>query len=119
MPESASYASWARIRSGKKASAAEPLAAACASRFSTALVDELEKAGYWPDRIDVSARVATEKIGRKTITNIHLDVEAAVPRISGCDFVDVTVRAQKACRIVQSADVNVCMVARLGTEDAK
>src|SRR5258708_35076506 len=68
---------------------AELIAAAHAGSFALTLASELGEAGYSPRQIDTTATVTMENIAAEwTMTQIHLDVVAAVPRVAQCDFVD-------------------------------
>ena len=59
-----------------------------------ALANELRHAGYCPEQIDATATVTMELIAAGwTMTGIHLDVVAWVPRAPQCDFIDAAVRA--------------------------
>src|SRR5512138_2497351 len=65
----------------------ELIAAAHAGSFTLALANELGEAGYSPCRIDASSTVTMENLGAKgwTMTQIHLEVIAAVPRVAECE----------------------------------
>jgi osmotically inducible protein OsmC len=92
----------------------ELIAAAHAGSFSIALADELGHAGYHPSQIDTTATVTMENIGmRWTMTQIHLDVNATVPRAAQCDFMDAALRAKASCPISRLLNANISMQARL------
>ena len=62
----------------------ELIAAAHAGSFSLTLANELGEAGYSPRQIDTTATVTMENIAAAwTMTQIHLDVIAAVPKRGG------------------------------------
>lgn len=64
----------------------ELIAAAHAGSFSMTLAHELGEAGYRPRQIDTTVTVTMEDIAAGwTMTQIHLDVIAAVPRVAQCD----------------------------------
>jgi osmotically inducible protein OsmC len=97
----------------------ELIAAAHAGSFSVALAGELGEAGYHPLRIDTTATVTMENIGaRWTMTQIHLDVSATVPRAAQCDFMDAALRAKASCPISRLLNANISMQARLDQRGA-
>jgi osmotically inducible protein OsmC len=99
---------------GRGTNAPELIAAAHASSFSISLADELRRAGYRPDQIDTIATVTMELIGIGwTLTGVHLQVVALVPRAAQCDFIDAAVRAKTGCFITRLLQVKVSMVATL------
>jgi lipoyl-dependent peroxiredoxin len=92
----------------------ELIAAAHAGSFSIALANELGDAGYSPDQIDTTATVTMEDVAAGwTMTQIHLDVIAIVPRAAQCDFIDATLRAKASCPISRLLNANISMRAKL------
>ena len=92
----------------------ELIAAAHAGSFSMTLANELGEAGYSPRAIDTTATVTMEDIAAGwTMTQIHLEVIATVPRVAQCDFIDVVLRAKANCPISRSLNANISMCARL------
>jgi osmotically inducible protein OsmC len=92
----------------------ELIAAAHAGSFSICLAHELGRAGYAPDQIDTTATVTMEDIATGwTMTQIHLDVVATVPRAAQCDFIDATLRAKLSCPISRLLNANISMLAKL------
>ena len=92
----------------------ELIAAAHAGSFSMTLADELGEAGYSPRQIDTTATVTMEKIAAGwTMTQIHLDVIATVPKVAQCDFIDAALRAKANCPISRSLNANISMRAKL------
>ena len=92
----------------------ELIAAAHAGSFSIALANELGEAGYSPDQIDTIATVTMEDVPAGwTMTQIHLDVIAVVPRAAQCDFIDATLRAKASCPISRVLNANISMRAKL------
>ena len=92
----------------------ELIAAAHAGSFSLTLANELGEAGYRPRQIDTTATVTMENIAAGwTMTQIHLDVVAAVPRVAECDFVDAALRAKANCPISRALNANISMRAKL------
>ena len=97
----------------------ELIAAAHAGSFSMTLATELGTAGYRPRQIDTKATVTLENIAAGwTLTQIHLEVVAAVPGVAQCEFVDVALRAKANCPISRSLNANISMSARLSLRGA-
>ena len=112
------YASGSDIR-GRGTSPPELIAAAHAGSFSMTLANELGEAGYRPRQIDTTATVTMEDIATGwTMTQIHLDVIATVPKVAQCDFVDAALRAKANCPISRSLNANISMRAKLSERDA-
>ncbi len=92
----------------------ELIAAAHAGSFSMTLANELTEAGYSARQIDTTATVTMEHIfAGWTMTQIHLDVIATVPKVAQCDFVDAALRAKANCPISRSLNANISMRAKL------
>ncbi len=95
-------------------SPAELLAAAHAGSFSMTLAHELGQAGYRPRQIDITAAVTMEdNAAGWTLTQIHLDVVATVPKVPECDFVDAALRAKANCPVSRALNPNISMRAKL------
>ena len=74
----------------------------------------LGEAGYRPRQIDTTATVTLENIAAAwTLTQIHLEVTAGVPRAAECDFVDATLQAKANCPIARALNANISMTAKL------
>jgi osmotically inducible protein OsmC len=101
----------------------ELIAAAHAGSFALSLANELGEAGFSPRQIDTTATVMMEHIAAGwTLTQIHLDVVAAVPRAAECDFVDAALRAKANCPVSRALNANISMRAHLTrreTEDGR
>jgi osmotically inducible protein OsmC len=83
----------------------ELIAAAHAGSFSMTLANELGEAGYSPRQIDTTATVTMEDIAAGwTMTQIHLDVIATVPKVAQFDFIDAALRAKANCPISRFAE---------------
>jgi osmotically inducible protein OsmC len=96
----------------------ELVAAAHAGSFSVTLANELGVAGYRPRQIDTTATVTMEDMAAGwTMTQIHLDVIAAVPRVAECDFVDAALRAKANCPISRALNANISMRAKLNRRE--
>jgi lipoyl-dependent peroxiredoxin len=92
----------------------ELVAAALAGSFSLTLANELGEAGYTPRQIDTKATVTMEMMPVGwTLTQIHMDVTAAVPRVKECDFVDAALQAKANCPISRALNANISMHAKL------
>jgi osmotically inducible protein OsmC len=92
----------------------ELVAAAVAGSFSLTLAHELGEAGYRPRQIDTTATATLEYIAaRWTLTQIHLDVTATVPKLAECDFVDATLQAKANCPISRVLKADMLMSAKL------
>jgi osmotically inducible protein OsmC len=92
----------------------ELIAAAHAGSFSLALANELAVAGYTPRQINTTATVTMENVAaRWTLTQVHLEVIAAVPKAAQCDFVDATLRAKAICPVSRVLNANISMSAKL------
>jgi osmotically inducible protein OsmC len=99
---------------GKGTNPPELIAAAHAGSFSIALASELGDAGYHPTQVDTTATVTMEDGATGwTMTQIHLDVIAIVPRAKQCDFIDATLRAKTTCLISRLLNANISMRAKL------
>ncbi len=48
-----------------------------------------------------------------TLTQIHLDVVATVPKVPECDFVDAALRAKANCPVSRALNPNISMRAKL------
>jgi len=78
------------------------------------LANELGEAGYRRRQIDTTATVTMENVAAGwTMTQIHLDVVAMVPKVAQCDFVDAALRAKANCPISRSLNANISMRAQL------
>lgn len=98
----------------------ELIAAAHAGSFALSLANELGQAGYSPRQIDTTATVTMENVAAGwTLTQIHLDVVAAVPRVAECDFVDAALRAKANCPVSRALNANISMRAHLTRQPAE
>ena len=95
----------------------ELIAAAHAGSFSITLANELGLAGYRPRQINTTATVTMEDIAATwTMTQIHLDVIATVPKVAQCDFVEAALRAKANCPVSRSLNANISMRAKLSEQ---
>jgi osmotically inducible protein OsmC len=97
----------------------ELIAAAHAGSFSLTLAHELGEAGYQPLQIQTTATVTMENgAAGWAMTQIDLDVVAAVPRVAQCDFVDAALRAKANCPVSRALNANISMRAKLSEPGA-
>lgn len=92
----------------------ELIAAAHAGSFSLSLANELAEAGYRPRQIYTTATVTMESAAAGgMLSQVHLEVVAAVPKAAQCDFVDAALRAKANCPISRALNANISMSAKL------
>jgi osmotically inducible protein OsmC len=92
----------------------ELIAAAHAGSFSLTLANELAEAGYRPRQIDTTATVTMENVACAwTMTQIQLDVLAAVPKVAEYDFVEAALRAKANCPVSRALNANISIRAKL------
>jgi lipoyl-dependent peroxiredoxin len=90
------------------------IAAAHASSFSMALSNELRQLKMDSGDFLTTATVTVENWPAGwTVTNVHLDVLACLPKITQCEFIDATVRAKTNCCISRLVRANISMNAKL------
>jgi osmotically inducible protein OsmC len=93
---------------------AELIAAAHATSFSLALSNELRLKTFAAGEIVTTATVTLEHLAAGwTIMNLHLNVVAALPRVTQGRFIDATVRAKTNCLVSRLLRANVSMNAKL------
>jgi len=85
----------------------ELLAAAHATCFSMAFSGDLSKAGFPPERVDVTAEVLFRKGDRWSVTSSTLTVTAKVPGIGDEQFQQIAVGAKDGCPISRAIQGNV------------
>lgn len=84
------------------------------------LANELGEAGYPPEEIQTMATVTMEKMPSGwTMTQIHLNVLATVPKAGECEFIDATLRAKANCPISRLLKANISMCAKLQLQQTK
>ena len=92
----------------------ELIAAAHAGSFALTLANVLAQAGYRPRQIDTTSTVMMEHVPKGwTLTQVHLDVTARVPKAAECDFVDAALQAKAHCPISRALNANISMRAKL------
>ena len=94
---------------------AELIAAAHAHSFSQALAKELKLPPSASGNITTTATVTTEHLATgRTITNIHLNVIALLPKVTQSEFIAATVRAKTSCLISRLLRATLSVNAKLG-----
>lgn len=95
-------------QSNGKTSPEELLAAAHASCFSMAFSGDLSKAGFPPQRLDVTAEVTFDRVdGKWTVVSSKLTVRGRVPGIDAQGFRDIAAKAKDGCPISRALAGNV------------
>ena len=91
-----------------KTSPEELLATAHAACYSMAVSNELSKAGFVPDRVDVTVEVTADK-GEAgwTVMASHIVVRAAVPGVDEATFAEKAAAAKAGCPISRALNANV------------
>jgi len=93
--------------SGGLTSPEELLAAAHASCFSMAFSNELSKAGFVPESVDVTASVLAKRLTAWTVISSPLNVTARVPGIEDAQFQEIARGAKDNCPISRAIKGNV------------
>ena len=92
----------------------ELIAAAHAGCFSMALSASLGKAGFTPDEVSTKATLDLEQIdGNWTITKIHLDLNARVPKIDRDQFNKIANDAKANCPVSRVLKAEISLSANL------
>jgi osmotically inducible protein OsmC len=103
-----------RFEAAKGTNPEELVAAAHAGCYSMALSAELGKADLAPESIETKATLDFEmKDGKPTISRIHLDCVAKVPKASGEAFDKAAQDAKAGCPISRLLDTEITLSARL------
>lgn len=85
----------------------ELLAAAHAACYSMALSGDLSRAGFPPEKVDVTATILFRKLERWTVISSTLEVTAKAPGISGEQFQQIAEGAKDMCPISRALKGNV------------
>jgi lipoyl-dependent peroxiredoxin len=108
------YSFATRFEQGKGTNPEELIAAAHAGCFAMALSNELGQAGLTPERISTTAAVTLEKTDAGfTITAVHLNVSAKVPRANQQAFETAANAAKAGCPVSKVLKAEITMEARL------
>ena len=112
--KNARYASGISLKENSVTDPAELIAAAHAGSFSLALSKELKLAPSASGSIVTTATVTTEHLATGwTITNIHLNIKAVLPKVTQSKFIGATVRAKTSCVVSQLLRATISMNAKL------
>jgi len=110
----ASYSFAQRFETANGTNPEELIAAAHAGCFSMALSDELGKADLVAERIETKATLDFEmKQNKPTISRIHLDCVAKVPKASPAAFDKAAQDAKVGCPISRLLNARITLSARL------
>jgi lipoyl-dependent peroxiredoxin len=108
------YSFSTRFENGIGTNPEELIAGAHAGCFSMALSAQLELAGWKPTNVNTNATVKLEKVGEGwSVTEVHLDVSAEVPKIDRDKFLVAAENAKKNCPISKLLNAKISMDARL------
>lgn len=92
----------------------ELIAAAHAACFSMALSAQLGNANLTPESINTTANLNLEKLDSGwTITAVHLDVSARVPKADAAVFQKAAQDAKSGCPVSKVLKANITMNAKL------
>lgn len=108
------YSFKTRFEEGKGTNPEELIAAAHAGCFSMAFAAQLEAAGFKADRIETAASVSLEKSAEGfSISAIHLQMTAKIPRIEQNEFNKIANKAKEGCPVSKLMRANITMDALL------
>jgi osmotically inducible protein OsmC len=109
------YSFGSRFESGAGTNPEELIAAAHAGCFAMALSAELGKAGFTPDRLDVTAEVSLDNVPPAgwTVTASHLVLSAKIPGIDAAKFNEIAAGAKAGCPISRLLNAKVTLAAAL------
>jgi len=93
------YSFASRFKEGEGTNPEELLGAACAGCYAMALSNNLDEAGFEPERVHAVANVHLED---GEITLIEFEVEATVPGIDEDAFLDAAEDAKANCPVSQA-----------------
>jgi osmotically inducible protein OsmC len=103
------------LKSAPHTNPTELIAAALVSSFSLALTSELKLAASAVGEIVTTATVNSENgAGGWAITDINLNVDAKLPKVTQGKFIDAAVRAKMNCMVCRLLRANISMNAKLG-----
>jgi lipoyl-dependent peroxiredoxin len=111
----AQYSFGTRFENGSGTNPEELIGGAHAGCFSMALSAELQKAGFTADTVSTTATVTLENHPQTswTVTKIHLETEAKVPRITADKFAEVAQGAKAGCPISRLLKAEITLDAKL------
>lgn len=108
----AKYSFATRFENGPGTNPEELIGAAHAGCYSMALSAELSKAGFTPDSVNTTATVNLENHPQTswTVTAIHLETRAKVPKITPEKFAEIAAGAKAGCpisRLLKAAEITL------------
>ncbi|MDI1336710.1 MAG: OsmC family protein [Lacunisphaera sp.] len=109
------YSFGSRFESGAGTNPEELIAAAHSGCFAMALSAELGKAGFTPDKLEVTAEVSLDNVPPAgwTVTASHLVLTAKVPGIDATKFNEIAAAAKAGCPISRLLNAKVTLAATL------
>ena len=109
------YSFGSRFESGAGTNPEELIAAAHSGCFAMALSAELGKAGFTPDRLEVTAEVSLDNVPPAgwTVTASHLILAAKIPGIDDAKFQELAGKAKAGCPISRLLNANITLTAKL------
>ena len=108
------YSFTTRFENGTGTNPEELIAAAHAGCFAMAFSAFLGKAGFTPERVATTATLSLEQVeGNWTITTIHLDLQAKVPRIERAQFDTLAADAKANCPVSRVLNAKITLAANL------
>ena len=111
------YSFATRFESNPGTNPEELIAAAHAGCFSMALSAQLGEAGFKPERINTTATANLQKLDAGwTVTDVHLEVRAAVPGADQQAFEKAANNAKAGCPISRLLNAKITMDAKLETQ---
>jgi osmotically inducible protein OsmC len=112
--ENATFPLRTPMNSSVDTSPAEMMASALAKSFSLRLRKELGLGAAATGEILTTATVTLKNpVAGWTISKIHLQVVARLPKVTQGRFIDASVRAKTNCLVARSLRANISMSARL------
>jgi len=104
-----------RFEEGTGTNPEELLGAAHAGCFAMAISNALSKAGFVPEKVETTAKIALRNVdGRSKIVSSHLECKAQVPGISNEEFQQIAAAAKSGCPVsVALAGLEISLDAEL------
>jgi osmotically inducible protein OsmC len=109
------YSFGSRFESGAGTNPEELIAAAHSGCFAMALSAELGKAGFTPDKLEVTAEVSLDQVPPAgwTVTASHLVLKAKIPGIDAAKFNEIAAAAKAGCPISRLLKAEITLDATL------
>jgi len=108
------YSFTSRFENGKGTNPEELIAAAHAGCFTMALSARLSKTGYPPEKLSTQATLTMEQIsGNWTITAIHLELNAKVPKVDKSKFDELVADAKANCPVSRLLKAEITLSSNL------